>query len=650
MDVICNEILQECGFLNKSKDIYDEAVIERNGWLMYGSNKPSDDCRWKLAYLYNYINNGGLCLVPNTYTDEELVEKLSIRNKHKSNKMLKDLPVLPAKDIDALSDITVTTNHTQNVVLLHESKKKEIELLVNMLDISRAEDYNSWMRVGWCLFNTSVDLLPVWIQFSKKFSRFQDGDCERLWSKMKPGSLHIGSLHRWAQDDNPEEYALFKASRERMTGNLETLEDVFNCDTVLEYSKLKNIFEKTHMFIQKNGVYIEEDEDRIEVRDERQLKRCYGNLHCKVIRDGEERNGIFIKEWIKDSRIRMFKRMDFLPPPRVCPESTYNLWKGFAVDKIECTSSGNIEPFLEHCRILTGRNDNAFLFFIKFIAQLVQQPGKIPGIAPVFKSKEGAGKNIFLDHFASIIGTYYFYETACPETDLFGRFSNARKNRLLINIDASNAKVTFVNSEVLKNMITSTHINYEQKGIDPIEMSNYCRFFFTTNNLMSVKISDSDRRYFILDVSNEKIGDAEYFKGFSEYMQDVTNQKAIIEHLRSVDISNVNWIKDRPISETYKSLKGLCLGPLHKYLFVLWENHRLEEYYRVKATDLMDGYIQFLDEKRNTKEGSPLKKINTTSFGRDLRELMDDETCGITKHKSEYQVIKTLFGKQGSNK
>ena len=41
---------------------------------------------------------------------------------------------------------------------------------------------------------------------------------------------------------------------------------------------------------------------------------------------------------------------------------------------------------------------------------------------------------------------------------------------------------------------------------------------FTNNN--AVRIESDDRRYFVLDVSNEKVGDANYFKPLQEYIKN----------------------------------------------------------------------------------------------------------------------------------
>ena len=46
----------------------------------------------------------------------------------------------------------------------------------------------SWIEVGWC-FNIDNSLLDSWIEFSKKSTKYEDGECENLWSGMKKHNL-----------------------------------------------------------------------------------------------------------------------------------------------------------------------------------------------------------------------------------------------------------------------------------------------------------------------------------------------------------------------------------------------------------------------------------------------------------------------------
>jgi len=86
---------------------------------------------------------------------------------------------------------------------------KAIEL-VEILSIQRSKSYNTWIEVGFCLHNIDDSLLDTWIDFSKRGNeKFKDGECENLWAKFKYEGLSIGSLHRWAKEDNPIAYSDF---------------------------------------------------------------------------------------------------------------------------------------------------------------------------------------------------------------------------------------------------------------------------------------------------------------------------------------------------------------------------------------------------------------------------------------------------------
>lgn len=78
--------------------------------------------------------------------------------------------------------------------------------LVELLDTSRTDNYSHWMQVGWCLRNIDHRLLDAWENFSRRSSKYLEGECPRLWARMRLSNLSIGTLHMWARKDNPEAY------------------------------------------------------------------------------------------------------------------------------------------------------------------------------------------------------------------------------------------------------------------------------------------------------------------------------------------------------------------------------------------------------------------------------------------------------------
>lgn len=79
-------------------------------------------------------------------------------------------------------------------------------IVIKCLDPRRADNYEEWIKLGWCLHNISHHLLELWDEFSQRSYKYRQGECERLWSEMRDEGLHLGTLHMWAKLDNSYEY------------------------------------------------------------------------------------------------------------------------------------------------------------------------------------------------------------------------------------------------------------------------------------------------------------------------------------------------------------------------------------------------------------------------------------------------------------
>jgi hypothetical protein len=381
-------------------------------------------------------------------------------------------------------------------------------------------------------------------------------------------------------------------------------------ETVNEYDTMKQEFETTHFKVMRPLMYVEQLNDGdYYIREPTELKNAYLNKMC---------NGVeFIDTWIKDPYIRTYDKMDFLPPPLQCPSNVFNMWQGFAIEHTDVVSSGNIQPFIDHTNIMVNHDDNGREYWLNILAQMLKEPGYLPGIAIVFKSSQGAGKNIYLELFNQILGKDLFYETVNPVQDLMSRFSVGRKNRILINVDETNSKDTYSYSDQLKNYITSPHYNYEQKGVSPITLRNFNRFFFTTNNSCPIRIEDGDRRFVVFECSNEMKGNTQYFKDFAKYINDPSNQKAVYEYLLNRDISGVDWINDRPFTELYNDIKE-ANSPIHiKFFKWLVENNSMEMKLKYSGQSFFDGFNEFIT-KGNFKNST----MTITAWGRLMKKLV----------------------------
>lgn len=203
---------------NKISDVLDEAVIEKNNWQMLGSRKGGCE-QYAVTHIYRYDTATGdiedLGVDPN---DHVYIDRLSIRNKFRVTSMKPDR----REEIDRFEqrvNASRLKQHFRSTIVTKvkdtrtnqqsEEDFKQAQALVGLLVKERAESYNDWIRVGWCLRNIDCKLLDDWIAFSRLSSKFRDGDCDRHWNFMRQDTscLGVGTLHLWAKTDNPTEYA-----------------------------------------------------------------------------------------------------------------------------------------------------------------------------------------------------------------------------------------------------------------------------------------------------------------------------------------------------------------------------------------------------------------------------------------------------------
>jgi P4 family phage/plasmid primase-like protien len=213
-------LFDRIGCVNRPEDVFDEAVIFKNNWQMYGSKKPGCEPyrvtkHWRVALENERFRFEECDLLPK---HSDYVETLSIRNKGRESDLREDR----MEEIEALDNkiwnesVKKETKKRldQNIIQAREAtfepNCEELDLVRKMIPIlskKRADNYCDWMRLGWCLRNIHIDLLKEWDEFSMASSKYEPGECERRWYHMKEGGLGIGTLHLWAKDDNPEEYA-----------------------------------------------------------------------------------------------------------------------------------------------------------------------------------------------------------------------------------------------------------------------------------------------------------------------------------------------------------------------------------------------------------------------------------------------------------
>jgi P4 family phage/plasmid primase-like protien len=218
------------GYNNLDDKVYDETLTRKQAWYPYGESKPSIP-PYTLTNVYNYIPETKVFEEETNiekYTSRELIELLSVR--YNINEDHNEVLSESQTEFDSLlnSKLKHETNESEPAVQStlsdlfaitppSEQEKNIIQRLVlECFSSERADDYDSWIKVGWTLHNIEVseDLFNLWIEFSKKSSKFRINEVPELRSKFfhrmrKEGDgprLTERSLHNWAKKDNPKKY------------------------------------------------------------------------------------------------------------------------------------------------------------------------------------------------------------------------------------------------------------------------------------------------------------------------------------------------------------------------------------------------------------------------------------------------------------
>ena len=234
------------GYINAEKDIFDEAIVKKNGWFFYGESKP-DIPAYQLASVYVYDPQIGDFHEENKedYTPRQLLELLSIRynlrmepvefeektqeewtKRHDicTGKRVNFCSTQPAsnEEVDNSSMVIQVISSGPNEQMEQEKMTEIRRLVIECLSDERAGPYKEWIEVGWCLhnINSSEEMFQLWMDFSRKSNKFNESDVskfQREWIKWSRSShnqpITERSLHQWARTDNPHKY------REIMNGS-----------------------------------------------------------------------------------------------------------------------------------------------------------------------------------------------------------------------------------------------------------------------------------------------------------------------------------------------------------------------------------------------------------------------------------------------
>ena len=341
--------------------------------------------------------------------------------------------------------------------------------------------------------------------------------------------------------------------------------------------------------------------------------------------------------WLTHPERREYKSVDFLPIAET-PYGVFNMWKGFAVKP-----KGGLEdiPLFHELidEVICSGNEQWALYLWSWLAHMVQFPKEKPGVAIVLRSDaQGVGKSRFAEYVGSLLGRHF--RTVTHGRHIHGNFNSHLKDTLMLFGDEAVWGGDRSTESILKQLITEPNMIIEMKGKDVFEVRSYLRLMLATNSEWAAPVSLTDRRYFVLDVSNSRKNDHDFFKKLIDE-QNHGGSEALLNALMDFDLSDFE-VRNIPETPARLDQKFLSMDMIQKWWvdvlsdenFTIGEKIlHIEQDNRVPISDLSTSFDEY------AKEHNPRHRLwSVKRFCGQFRKLVSNvEIKRVGSGPREYQ-------------
>lgn len=346
----------------------------------------------------------------------------------------------------------------------------------------------------------------------------------------------------------------------------------------------------------------------LELSSQTDFNLLYQNLNV-----GDERASSL---WLTSEKRRQYEGIVFAPG-KVLP-GYYNLFRGFTV----LPQKGRCFLLWQHVFFVICRgNRRHYRYLRKWMAHIFQKPGELPGVAIVIRGKQGTGKTIYVDLLGDCLGQHFLVLTQMEQ--LTGRFNSHLKDLLLVSANEALWGGNKAGEGALKAMITDKAMAVEFKGKDIISVENYKRLIVTSNEDWPVPIGMDDRRFLVLESSDEYKEDKSYFEALANQMAKGGKEAMMYDLLRE-DLTGFD-VRTAPRSRFGFDIKVKGAEPIVKWwyerLYVgktamdSWETRECQWNMTPTKDSLHANFLSFCTDHK-------LRTLDKPTFGRKLREML----------------------------
>lgn len=615
---------------NSDADCFDEAVLQRNNWFMYGASKPGKE-PYIVDYCFLAHKDGRIEDAEWIENDLELLQLFSIQwNRHTPT----PLSLHPEKEEEWKMWESIAHDEPLQDPPKKEKKEKKPKEDLDTRSVGSNVSGHICKILKLNGFDWKVDECDEGYKLSHNTK-----DClvatGMEHSALGHSCVFVQRNHAILSCFSHNTKKLPKGKSDALWKLLTNEDDSNSLDA--SYMTMKATFELTHFRVLNPPGYMTQIDDTWVFYTRQQLVDMSSGLFLD-----DEKKERFIDWWLRDNTLRTYSKIGYFVDASECPSTVFNTFTGFAAEKLLATYiPSRCDKILHHIQLLCGNDMVAYEFVLDWFAAILQRPGFLNGICLIFKGKHGCGKDMFLSWFGTrIVGLQNYYKTARPHIDLFGAFNSSRKDIVFYHIEeGSDAVFKDVNLQQFKNYITDSYasIQLKQKNTTTGDslVKNYNHFAISTNHVISCEMNE--RRFFGVEASSEKCKDSGYFGYLAAAMNDSDITASFYWFLKERDISGRNW-SHLPQTEYMKEMRSAGMPELYHFLEEFVEAYE-DDKIVVKASEFYDAYRDW-----HSLQGTD--KVKTlTSFGREIKNIkginksIDRDGTFYTLEKSLVKIL-----------
>lgn len=339
--------------------------------------------------------------------------------------------------------------------------------------------------------------------------------------------------------------------------------------------------------------------------------------------------------WVHHSRRRQYDTIVFVPGKEV--ELSYNLWQGYPYEP----EPGDCSLYLEHIKQnICQSNEEHFDYLIRWMANAIQHPDSPGHVAVVLRGRQGTGKGVFARNFMRLFGRHYMHIS--DPKHLVGNFNAHLRDCVLLFADEAFYAGDRRHESVLKMLVTEENITVELKGVDAEAAPNYVHLIMASNSDWVVPAGFDERRFFVLDVSEDQKQNTEYF-GKVQRQMDNGGYEALMHHLMNIDLKGFD-VRTMPRTQALQDQMILSFNPEEEWWFSklvqgeVFEGESWPEF--VFASRLVYDYASYRRVWQNNA------RSNSTRLGKFLSRVFPPKH----RHRGQYAGTVEVVQEDGSLK